>query len=64
MIIFRKVYEGLKITNLAILTNLGQLTRDIIQIRTEIYGFVLYMACGGMIFIETFSNFRKKKFFI
>ena len=24
--------------------------------------FVLYMACGEMIFIEKFSNFRKKSF--
>ena len=26
------------------------------------YFFVLNMACGGMIFIEKFSNFRKKNF--
>ena len=29
---------------------------------SEISCFVLYMACGGMIFVEKFSNFRKKVF--
>ena len=30
--------------------------------RNEIYLFVLYMACGGIIFIKKISNFREKKF--
>ena len=29
----------------------------------EIYPFVLYMACGGMISIKKNSHFRKKNFF-
>ena len=33
-------------------------------IRSEIYSFVLYMACGGMIFINKFQILEKKIFIL